>query len=535
MPSKTQAAKAPRVNRKLIYLSVQAAIALLTSAEVHSACIPLSSSATVIGATGCVAWSGGNLTLISSGTLVSSSVPALAASASAGTLTNSGLLSGTSSAALENTGNSLIVVNNTTISSDTVGILNNGTIASLTNTSTGIITGMSSGIGILNNTAITSLSNSGIITGSIGINNSGQIGTLTNTGNIGGTTSAINSTGSIGTIANNGGTIAGAIVNSGSTLTITGGAGSTFGTITGASGGIGSADIGLITNTASNLVFGTGNQLLNSNINVGGYSVVLNTGSTVQVNNAISITGNYTQNSGSTLNIGVADGAVATGVVSADSGYGRLLISGVATFSAGSGVSLKKTGTYNFADGQRFVVAQANTANTNFNASGLNYSAQGFSGNMTGVSVVDSDDNTKTDLMVTLGNSSPNNFATTPVAVASLEGLFRYDGTNVAMLDMFNAAAALGSTAASNRAGAQLSPAANTAAASQSAQTTTQAVVNVIASHIDLCTQDRFRAVAFRPVKALVAAQFGVRLSVERRTKAIMETSVAIALGIAAC
>ncbi len=483
MPYKTQATKAPRVNRKLIYLSVQAAISLLASAEIHAACMNYGGTITVVGSTGCINWSGGDMTLINSGTISSSSAPALTASALAGTLTNGGLLSGTSFAALENTSNSLVAVNNAAIISDTVGILNNGTILSLTNTSTGTITGMSSGI--QNNTAITSLSNSGMITGSNGISNSGQIGTLTNTGSISGTSSAINSTGSIGTIANNGGTIAGAVVNSGSTLTITGGADSTFGTITGASGGIGSADIGLVTNTASSLVFGTGNQLLNSNINVGSHSVVLNTGSTVQVNNAISITGNYTQNSGSTLNIGVADGAVATGVVSTDSGYGRLLISGVATFNAGAGVSLKKLGAYNFANGQRFVVAQANTANANFNASGLNYSAQGFIGNLTGVSVVDSDDNTKTDLMVILGDYSPNNSATTPVAVASLAGLFRYGGTNAAMLDMFNAAAALGSVAASNHAGAQLSPTANTAAASRSAQTTTQSVFNVIASRVD--------------------------------------------------
>lgn len=158
---------------------------------------------------------------------------------------------------------------------------------------------------------------------------------------------------------------------------------------------------------------------------------------------------------------------------------------GVATFDAGAAVSLKKINAYSFAAGQRFVVVQADTANANYNASQLNYSADGFSGSVTGTSVVDTDDNTKTDLMLTLGSSGPNVSATSSNAISSLSGLFRYGGTNLAMLDMFNAAAALDTPAAANRAGAQLSPAATTTSTVRAAQESTQAVANIISARID--------------------------------------------------
>jgi outer membrane autotransporter protein len=58
-------------------------------------------------------------------------------------------------------------------------------------------------------------------------------------------------------------------------------------------------------------------------------------------------------------------------------------------------------------------------------------------------------------------------------------------GTNADMLSLFNPAAALSSTGEANRAGAQLSPAASTTAAIQSAQVSTQTVVNLTTSHID--------------------------------------------------
>ncbi|EJL83657.1 outer membrane autotransporter barrel domain-containing protein [Herbaspirillum sp. CF444] len=424
---------------RITILSLSLAAALATMASTTALAGPtVTGSATVTGNTSSVTWNGSGTFLINNG-VVLSGTPALTVSVTSGTLTNNGT---------------------------TTGILNSGNI------------------GLLNN------SSSGTISGGTGISNSGTIGTLTNTGTITGTTNAISNSGTLGPIANNGGTIAGNITNTaGQNLTITGGAGATFGTLTGSGSGIGAGNIGLITNTASNLVFSAGNQLLNDNINVTGRTAI-NSGSVLQINNTITVTGNYTQNAAATLNIGVANGAVAGGVVSTDSGYGRLIVSGVATFDAGTSIALKKLSTYSFAQGQRFVVVQANNGNAQYNASLLNYSADGYSGAISGASVTDSDNNAKTDLLITLGSSSsgstsPNISATTPDAVSALSGLFRYGGTNANMLNMFNAAAALGSTADANRAGAQLSPAANTASTIQSAQVSTQAVLNVTSSHID--------------------------------------------------
>jgi len=424
---------------RITILSLSLAAALATMASTTALAGPtVTGSATVTGNTSNVIWKGSGTFLINNG-VVLSGTPALTVSITGGTLANDGTI---------------------------VGILNSGNI------------------GLLNN------SSSGTISGGTGVSNSGTIGTLTNTGTITGTTNAISNSGTLGPIANNGGIIAGNITNTaGQNLTITGGAGATFGTLTGSGSGIGAGNIGLITNTASNLVFSAGNQLLNDNINVTGRTAI-NSGSVLQINNTITVTGNYTQNAAATLNIGVANGAVAGGVVSTDSGYGRLIVSGVATFDAGTSIALKKLSTYSFAQGQRFVVVQANNGNAQYNASLLNYSADGYSGAISGASVTDSDNNAKTDLLITLGASSsgstsPNISATAPDAVSALSGLFRYGGTNANMLNMFNAAAALGSTADANRAGAQLSPAANTASTVQSAQVSTQAVLNVTSSHID--------------------------------------------------
>ncbi|MFJ3044566.1 autotransporter domain-containing protein [Herbaspirillum chlorophenolicum] len=411
-----------------------------------------------------------------------------------GTLSNSGSISEASFGINNNNASITVLQNNAGGSiSGITGILNNnsGNIGTLTNM--GVIDAPGLGISNINGSTITTLNNGGSIAAGTAISNGATIGTLTNTGTINGTTRAISNSGTIGVIANNGGVISGTIFNATQALSLTGGSGSIFGTLTGSGSGIGAGNIGQISNTASNLTFSAGNQLLNDNINVGG-NTVFNAGGTLQLNNTITITGNYTQNAGATLNIGVADGAVSTGVVSADSGYGRLIVSGVATFNAGTSIALKKLNSYAFAQGQRFVVVQASNANANYNAGSLNYSADGYTGTYTGASVVDSDDNTKTDLVITLaapasgsnpGSTRPNMWATTPDAIAVLSGLFRYGGTNADMLNMFNAAAALNSTVDANRAGAHLSPATNTASAIQSAQATTQAVLNITSSHVD--------------------------------------------------
>jgi len=426
-----------------------------------------------------VNWTTGNVTITNSG-LVSVSTTAVSVGGSVGTLTNSGTISaGTGYAGISNFGESVTAINNIgTIGGGDYGISNvNGTINSLTN--------------------------SGTISGINGIfNYNGTIGTLTNSGLITGSVAAIynRSSGLLGTLINSG-TIAGNVFNASShNLTINGGTGSTFGTLTGVSGGIGSGAIGTLTNTAANLFFGSGNQLLNDNINVGSSHTVTNSAATLQINNAISITGNYSQSTAATLKIGVGDSAVTSTGTTSDTGYGRLTVSGNATIAAGSTVALTKLGSYGFAQGQRYVVVVASGSSTNYNAGSLVYTAAGFSGTVTGESVTDG---SKLDLLLTLssppslpnspsppdpsgsGSSSPINLATTSNAVSSLNGLFNYGGVNAGLLNLFNASAAIGSAAEADRAGAQLSPTANAAAATQAATAPTEAVLNATAAHVD--------------------------------------------------
>jgi uncharacterized protein with beta-barrel porin domain len=385
-------------------------LALMLNTVPAMACTPVSSNTTISSSTGCVNWSGGNLSITNTGAISTSSYGALTIGGSSvgaltnsgsisasitaianyggsigaltnsgsisahsvgvfnggtvGTLTNSGTISGVnfgvfstgtigtlsnsgsisdggivnsgSIGALNNSGTIngggwTGIANNTgtigTLSnSGTIsggggyaGILNNGSIGTLTNAGTisgigGIINNAGSAIGTLSNSGtisggtqagivnsggtIGTLTNSGVLRGSIGIANSGSIGTLSNGGTIQGPTAIFNaSTGMLGPIVNSG-LIAGDIVNQSSqTLTIGGGSGTTFGTLTGASGAIDSADQGAITSTASNLVFASGNLLLNDAINVGSNTVIIS-GATLKVVNPVAITGAYQQTGG---------------------------------------------------------------------------------------------------------------------------------------------------------------------------------------------------------------------------------------------
>ncbi|WP_248768352.1 autotransporter domain-containing protein [Pseudomonas sp. MWU12-2345] len=449
-----------------------------------------------------------------------------------GALTNNGLISDSSSDSLYNFGSITTLTNNAgaTISGYSTGIDNSGRIGTLSNSGTirgGYQAGINNNggnIGTLNNSGTISGSNSNSGNRGTGLYNTGTIGTLSNSGTISGTVSGTgigyglhNSGGTIGTLNNSGlitgssaalyneetsvlggtsgvitnsGTIAGDIVNlSSQDLTIDGGTGSTFGTLTGFGG-----TTGTISNTTSNLVFGVGNQLLNDNINVGSFNVA-NQG-TLQVNNTINITGNYTQAANSSLILGVADNAVTTGNINTDAGYGRLVVSGSANIDSGSTIGLQKLGSYGFAQGQRYVVIQANATGTNYNAGTLHYTVAGY--NAAGSSVADGGN---TDLLLTLGSaivvtppvtppvttptSTPINQATTANGGATLAGLFHYDGLNAGLMNLFNAAAALDSSAAGNHAGAQLSPTANASAATQASTASTVQVLNVAAAHLD--------------------------------------------------
>ena len=474
-------------------------------------------------------------TLTNSGTLSSGSIDIYNSGGTIDTLINSGTLNGgyvginngSTINSLNNSGS--ISVNDTGIGNSGIigtltnsgaivggysaGISNNGSIGTLSNS--GTISGSNSnsgsqGYGISNSGSIDSLSNSGTISGTVsgtgagyGIYNSGSIGTLTNSGTITGTNYAIynDTSGTLGPITHSG-VIAGNIANlSSNDLSISGGTGTIFGTLTGYGGG---STIGTITNTASNVVFGSGNLLLNDNVNVGS-NAVNNTGTAVlQVNQPVTITGNYNQGSGATLQIGVAGTNAGQ--------YGQLVVTGDATIASGSSVTLQSRG-YAFAAGQRYVVVD--TAGTAvYNPGSLTYSINGYTATVTGTvtangshndlvldvvsatsnstststsgSTTGSGSTTSTGTTTTTG-SNPASFATAQNAITSLTGLLGYTGiSSPALLNLYNAALGSlseGSAATANRIGKQLG-ATQTGSASASAAPTFDAL-NVVGAHVD--------------------------------------------------
>ncbi|MEZ0191559.1 autotransporter domain-containing protein [Ralstonia solanacearum] len=340
------------------------------------------------------------------------------------------------------------------------GVANNGSIGTLTNTGTGTISGTVSGSGT-----------------AYGIFNSGTIGSVTNSGLItGGTYAVFNDTsGTLGPVTN-AGVIAGNIGNlSSRDLSISGGTGTTFGTLTGYGGG---STLGTIDNPNASVAFVSGNLLLNDNINLGSGTInaVNNTGSAVvQVNQPVTITGNYNQGSGATLQIGVASGATTQGTLGTDAGYGRLVVTGNTTIAQGSSITLQSNG-YAFAAGQRYVVVD--TAGTaTYNAGSLRYAINGYTSTVTGAAVANG---SKSDLVLTVVSarslsavttpspttssqtttSNPASMATVPNAVASLNGLLGYTGIGSAtLLNLYNAtlgSLSEGSTAGANQIGKQL-------------------------------------------------------------------------------
>ncbi|NMZ70688.1 outer membrane autotransporter barrel domain-containing protein [Pseudomonas peli] len=442
-------------------------------------------------------------TLTNSGSITSRAIAIYnVATAAIGDLSNTGTISGgllgvanVDAAVIGTLTNSGTISNSGAFGSGEA-IINGGTIGLLSNLVNGSISGGSGSNGITTGGTISQLSNSGSISGiNRGISSySGTISALTNTntGTISGGMFAIYNaaSGALGPITN-AGTIAGAIQNDSiQDLTILGGSGTNFGRLTGnaAGFGIGDNNIGQITNINSDLIFGAGNQLLNDNINVGGFSA-FNLG-TLQLNNTIAITGNYSQAADASLILGVADNALTTGALGIDSGYGRLVVSGSANLASGSTVGLQSLGSYGFAQGQRYLVIQADSTNTNYNADTLNYNVAGY--NASGSSVVDGSD---THLIVTVGSAlgvitpppsvGPINQATTAVGMATLSGLFNYNGLDAGVMNLFNAAAALGSSAEGNTAGAQLSPTANLSAATQASTASTGQALDLTAARID--------------------------------------------------
>jgi len=445
-------------------------------------------------------WNAGDFLVTSSGTLIVPGTAIQSSGANLGTLTNNGVISGTNGAGIENTGFIRLINNAGTISGSFPtengggnGILNDGTIVTLTNSGTiqggndrviyntgfinelnnsGLITGPTSGFEapIYNGGTIQTLNNSGTLyNAAYGVQNSGTIAVLENSGLISGSIAINNSSGNIGSIINTG-TIAGNIVQASNDLNISGGSGNVFGTLTGFQGAIGA-----ITSTSSNVDFTGGNLLLNDNVNVG-TNTVNNVGSTLQVNNPITISGNYNQSAGGA--------GMQFGVASTET-YGHLTVNGSTTIASGSHIGLVPLNSYGLAAGQRYVVISSASA-SEYNAANLQYS--GFAGgSITGSEVSDSENGAYTDLVLTLVSNTPAmiNQATTPNARAVLGGLANYGGENASLLNVFNAVQDLPSAAALNQAGAQLSPAATASAAIQASAATSQAVAVIALSHLD--------------------------------------------------
>lgn len=536
----------PGPRQKALTLAVAAALAAV--APVAGAA-DTTISTPVVGRTG---WTSGNFTVTNTGSVSSTNDISISAGGTLGTLTNSGTISAPGGIGLMMNGGSIAAITNNgsgTFSGGTTAIfLSFGTIGSLTNSGTIIATGM----GVLNGDPLAEFTNNAggtISGGASGVDNFGTIGSLTNSGmissgagkgignfgtitaltnntggTISGTTGILNSGGTISTLTNSGlitgntfalfndasstlgpiansGTIAGNIENDASQdLTINGGSGAVFGTLTGFGG-----TTGTITNTASNVVFGSGNVLLNDAINVGS-NTVSNTGATLAVNAPMTITGNYSQGQAATLLIGVSSGASATGNPT-DTGYGRLVVQGNATIAAGSSVTLRGTGAgYGFAAGQRFVVVDATGTGT-YNTGALKYSIAGYTATLTGSTVATSG---HTDLVVSIdsvqqnsssgssgtGSTNPGSpapsplaeasLATAPNAVASLHGLLSYTGvTQPQLLNLYNATlAALSqeSGTSANRVGQQLGPL-KPASTGQAASVSTFDVLRIVAAH----------------------------------------------------
>jgi len=352
-----------------------------------------------------------------------------------------GVMNGSGSNSSANIGT---LTNNGTISSTSAGIENYGTIGSLSNGGT---------VGTINNHKIIGK------TVAIGLDSSGSVGSLVNSGTISGTSKAINiSAGSFGPITNSG-TIAGSIANaSGNDLTINGGSGATYGTLT----GYPASSTGSIANGASKLIFGSGNILLNDDITAGSVSI---TGANVEVDSHRAVNGNFTQGSSATLRIGVTS----------TSNYGQLTISGTASIASGSHVTLVGLSGFTFAVGQTYTIVHAVGGGT-YNQSSLAISASNFSGKLS------TSPTTSTDLIVGLLNSSTA--ATTSAAVASTKAVSNYSGTNTALSSLATAVGALTSTSEANKAGTQLAAHPQTST-TQAAMQPAMEVLNVVSTRVD--------------------------------------------------
>ncbi|WP_040844536.1 beta strand repeat-containing protein, partial [Nitrospirillum viridazoti] len=266
-----------------------------------------------------------------------------------------------------------------------------GTIGTLMNSGTILGTAVA---GIDNGAAtavIGTLVNSGLIQGGqTGLINAGSIGTLSNSGTITGAVAAIRDSGTLGPVTNTG-VIAGDIIHTAaSDLSITGGSGTTFGTLTGVNGARGT-----LSSTASNVML-AGNLVLNDSVSIAGHTLVENGGSLV-LTAPTTITGNYAQ-AGGTLTAMAAGGTV-----------GGLQISGGASIS-GATVVLTSQYAYGLTSGASYTIVAAGDAASSYTS--VTALAPGYNSTTVTSTVVGG----QTDLIVSVGHSSLSAGGTATIA-----------------------------------------------------------------------------------------------------------------------
>jgi len=299
------------------------------------------------------------LTNTASGTITANDDAAMVAHTPQGSIvvTNAGILTGLSgifassgsgtgtidtisdTAATTATVNGTISASNSgTITAVNHGVYLDGTSASLTNS--GTISAGQKAVILAGGAA--SVTNSGTITGSgSGIYSTATSAALTNTGVIRGGDYALYSSGTFGTVANSG-SIQGAIRSGAGDLTITGGAGSTWGTFTGINGAKST-----ITAAGGSVLLASGNILLNDDVTLAAGGRLTNSANT-RLTQALNVVGHYTQ---------TASGSLALDVYSTTN-YGRLLVSGAADLTNSSATLAPQSG-FNLAVGQSYTIVNA--------------------------------------------------------------------------------------------------------------------------------------------------------------------------------
>ena len=238
------------------------------------------------------------------------------------TVTDTAVVHG-SNIGISNSGSITTLNNNNLIGAGYYGIYNFGTVGTINNAGT-----LSSdrAYALLNYGTLDVLNNTGTINASWGYTVVNQQGTITSINNSGiistsdPSSAALINNSTIGSITNSG-TIIGNITSV-STLTFIGGDGSTVGTLTGYTPNATPAT-GTITLTGGDLIFSSGNMLLNDNVTLTS-GTLKNTGANLYVANPLAISGNYSQSSGASLHVSVSS-------ADSSSGYGKLSVSGTAT------------------------------------------------------------------------------------------------------------------------------------------------------------------------------------------------------------